>query len=239
MSIDAYNLQGHANITLLTNTLATRILLTPDNASVLGIEYVHNGVTKQMMARRVIVSGGAFYTPQLLQVSGIGPRSVLEAAGVPVRRELDAVGRGLQDHVGAPLVFSLQYSSPFNNATFRRQQWPVYRKGPHTGNVFSFGSVAADMIFHSSGNQSLPADLACELAEVLPWADDLVDRFVSFTLFKLDSKDRGTVKAMSPDMRDPPAVDPMYFSHPGDMKSLTDGIVFVRKVGVDGKAALL
>jgi choline dehydrogenase len=84
------------NLTVLTDVLATRVLLEGRRA--IGVETLRNGALEAVHAAEVIVSAGAFNSPQLLQLSGIGPVEWLEAAGVEVRHPLAHVGRHLNDH---------------------------------------------------------------------------------------------------------------------------------------------
>lgn len=87
-----------SNLTLITAAQSRRILFTDDRAS--GIEYRHNGQITQAMARKeVILSAGSIGSPQLLQLSGIGPAAVLQDAGVEIVKDLPGVGENLQDHL--------------------------------------------------------------------------------------------------------------------------------------------
>lgn len=96
------------NLHVLVNTLATRILFRPGadgTPMATGVEFSRNNQTYTVSAsREVIVSGGAFQSPQLLMLSGIGPRWHLDQLGIPVVTDLP-VGEGLQDHVMSPLDF--------------------------------------------------------------------------------------------------------------------------------------
>lgn len=91
------------NLVLQTRALARRVLFDGPVAS--GIEYLHKGVVKRVMARaEVILCAGAVNTPQLMQLSGLGPVDTLKAAGVAVKQSMPAVGRHLSDHLGADIV---------------------------------------------------------------------------------------------------------------------------------------
>jgi len=88
---------GRANLTVETNALSTRILF--DGKRAVGVEYLQNGETKVAKAsREVILAGGAINSPQLLQLSGIGPGGLLSEHGIPVVADLPGVGENLQDH---------------------------------------------------------------------------------------------------------------------------------------------
>jgi choline dehydrogenase len=92
------------NLTILKRALVTRIIFEGKTAT--GIECKIGGKTSVYSAKReVILSAGAIGSPQLLQVSGVGPRKTLEAAGIDLLHELPGVGENLQDH----LEFNFQY----------------------------------------------------------------------------------------------------------------------------------
>ena len=104
---------GRANLTVLTGALVQRIELDGTRAS--GVTFTHEGATKTADALgEVIVSAGALQSPKLLQLSGIGPREVLEQAGVPVKVESPQVGRNLADHVMLSLGFRMKNYTGFN-----------------------------------------------------------------------------------------------------------------------------
>ncbi len=87
------------NVTVLANALVTRVLFEGKRA--VGVEYVQGGRTETARAgREVILSGGSVNTPQLLQLSGIGPGALLSGLDIPVVHANDHVGANLQDHVG-------------------------------------------------------------------------------------------------------------------------------------------
>lgn len=86
------------NLEVRTGVLAHRVLLEGNRA--VGVEYSRGGPTERVRAEReVVLAAGAIGSPMLLQLSGIGPAAVLEAAGVPVIHDLPGVGENLQDHL--------------------------------------------------------------------------------------------------------------------------------------------
>jgi len=101
--------ENRPNLTIITRAHATRVLLadTEDGPTVTGVEYrTEDGQTHTVHAgKEVILSAGAIGSPQLLMLSGIGPRRELEAADVPCLHELPAVGKNLKDHLHCLLLF--------------------------------------------------------------------------------------------------------------------------------------
>ena len=91
------------NLQVVSGALATRVLF--DGRRATGVEYRHAGATHIAHAREVILSGGTFNTPQLLQLSGLGPASLLQQHGIPVIADLPGIGADLQDHYHARMVY--------------------------------------------------------------------------------------------------------------------------------------
>jgi len=88
---------GRPNLRVETNALASRVLFEGKRA--VGVEFTQNGVKRTARAKaEVILSGGAVNSPQLLQLSGVGPGELLREHGVPVVHDLPGVGENLQDH---------------------------------------------------------------------------------------------------------------------------------------------
>ena len=136
---------GRKNLSVRTRAFVTRILFDGDRA--VGVEYTTGGRTvHRAMGGEVILAGGAINTPQLLQLSGVGPKADLEALGIPVIRDLSGVGDHLQDH----LEVYIQYAStqpvsmqPAATQKWRRPfigaRWLFLRSGPGATNHFEGG----------------------------------------------------------------------------------------------------
>lgn len=124
----------HSNLTLLTGAVTTRLLF--EGQRVIGVEYRHEGRLEQAHAEETIVSAGAFNSPQLLLLSGIGPAAELAAVGVKARHELPAVGKNLQDHPMTPVLFEAAHPICFDNAlrldrlVGSAMRWLLQGKGP-------------------------------------------------------------------------------------------------------------
>ncbi len=92
------------NLKVEIRALTHRVLLEGKRA--VGIEYSQNGALHQVRARReLLLCGGSINSPQILQLSGIGPGEVLQQAGVAVLHELPGVGENLQDHIGGRIIY--------------------------------------------------------------------------------------------------------------------------------------
>src|SRR5205823_4818219 len=96
--------KGRGNLTVETRAHATRILF--EGVRAVGVEYATpHGRRTARASGEVIVSGGVYGSPQLLQLSGVGPRDLLAEFGIPVVREMAGVGKHLHDHFNTYLVW--------------------------------------------------------------------------------------------------------------------------------------
>lgn len=105
---------GHPNLTVATNALVTRLLFA--NQQVIGVEYLQDGKPHQVKAEsEVILSCGAFESPKLLMLSGIGPAEHLQAHGIPLVVDLPGVGQNLQDHLLFGVGYRCKQEQPLPN----------------------------------------------------------------------------------------------------------------------------
>ncbi len=144
------------NLTLMPGALATRVIVEGGRAT--GVEVVLDGVAQPLRAEReVILSAGAYNSPQLLQLSGIGPAEHLREHGLDVRVDLPAVGANLSDHVNAGLIVrtgteSLMTAESAENVALLQGEG----RGPLTSNIAEAGGFwrthdgldAPDVQFH-------------------------------------------------------------------------------------------
>ena len=136
------------NLTVTTRALVHRVLFRGTRAT--GVEYSTRGVTGRrtthtVEAGEVILCGGAFNSPQLLQLSGVGDRALLERLGIPVVHHLPAVGQHMQDHLevyvqhACTQPVSLQPNLQLWRRPFIGAQWLFLRSGPGASNHFESG----------------------------------------------------------------------------------------------------
>jgi choline dehydrogenase len=134
------------NLHVETLAQARRILIEDGRA--VGIEYqLSSGIRRARARREVIVCGGAFGTPQLLQLSGIGPGELLQDMGIAIHRDLAGVGAHLRDHFNTYLSFRCAEPVTMNDLAIslpRRilagAQYALFRKGPLTSTAISAGA---------------------------------------------------------------------------------------------------
>ncbi|MGA8272946.1 MAG: GMC family oxidoreductase [Candidatus Sulfotelmatobacter sp.] len=251
----------HPNLRVELNALATRVLLDQNNRAV-GVEYLHGerlyrahsqpspekGELRNIYAsKEVILSGGAFNSPQLLMLSGIGSHDVLDRVGIAVRVDLPGVGRNLQDRYEIGVVNRMNFPewNVFKDATFstddpQYRQWLCCRTGVYATN----GSALS--IFRKSPGAEAPPDLFCmalltkfqgyypgysrEIAKEL--------NYLTWVVLKGYTQNRaGIVTLRSADPRDAPYVNFNYFSEGADkdLDAVIDGIQFVRSLTAELK----
>jgi len=241
------------------DALVTRVILDGQNRAT-GVEYLKGerlyrahgqpgtapGVLSHAQAtREVILSGGAFNTPQLLMLSGIGPPAVLEPLGIQVRVELPGVGKNLQDRYEVGVVNRMNFDrwEVLNGATYSRgdpqyREWADRREGVYTSN----GAVLA-AILKSVPERPLP-DLFC-FALLGLFGGYFPDysayevtkpNYLTWAILKAHTQNRaGEVVLRSADPLDTPLVNFHYFDEGSDtagedLDSVVAGIRFVRKL---------
>jgi choline dehydrogenase len=241
------------------DALATRVLFDGHNRAV-GVEYLKGerlyraharpsesaGERREARAaREVILAGGAFNTPQLLLLSGIGPRDVLERFGIELRVDLPGVGRNLQDRYEICVLNRMRFEhwESLANARFAKDD-PLYRDWA-AGRDSLYGTCGAGLgvIARSTPERPLP-DLFCMplLARFFGYfpgyAAGLEDRlnYLSWSILKAHTENRaGEVSLRSADPRDPPKVSFRYFEEGSDgaeqdLAAVVSGIRFVRSI---------
>ncbi len=215
------------NLTVLTGALAERIVLEDGRAA--GIILHHKRRRLTVTARReVILSAGAFGSPHLLLLSGIGPEDELRAHGIPVAHALEGVGRNLQDH----LDHTILYTSPrpdvvgFNPAGLMRlvKAWKPY--SAHGTGLLTTPGAEGCAFFDSRPGLSRP-DLQAHF--VVAIVDDHMRRMHladgwSLHVCVLRPESRGHVGLYDANPASPPRIDPNFLSDPRDLDTLTAGV---------------
>src|SRR4051794_24306599 len=217
------------NLEVVTHALVEGLDL--DGRRVTGVRYKRRlGGEKSVAARReVILSAGAFGSPQLLLLSGIGPADELRAAGVPVRHELPGVGRNLQDHPFLTMMWEMSDTHSLYKADAPKNlaEWVLRRSGPLSSTVAESvafvrtrpGLPAADIQFHAGAayfERHGEEDFDGHAFVIAP------------TL--LTPKARGSVSLRSADPSEAPRIVVNALSHPDDVASMVAGMKLARKV---------
>ena len=155
--------RNRRNLDVALNATATKIII--EDLKARGVQYVQNGEMRvARAAREIVVSGGAVNSPQLLLLSGIGPKAHLEAVNVTVVKDLPGVGENLQNHVSYTLSYSIAEPNEYDLNWAAALEYVTYQKGPmaSTGLSQLTGRVASkyttvdnpDLQFYFGGYQA-------------------------------------------------------------------------------------
>ena len=228
-----YLAQAGRNLTVIPDAQAMRVVFAGRRA--IGVE-IRQGEQQLLLEARgeVIVSGGAFGSPQLLMCSGIGPAGHLRAHGIPVVADSPDVGGNLQDHVD--YTINRRVDDPrligVTAAIFAEiwRGWGHYKRegrGLLTTNVAEAGGF-------------LCATPGCRRPDVqMHFCTAMVNdhgrrstmaRGLSVHTCVLRPRSRGTVRLANADMRTAPLIDPNYFSDPADLDLLVRGVALALRI---------
>ncbi len=225
--------RGRAKLRVVPEALATRILFEGQRAS--GVEYLRGGETvKAFAGGEVIVASGSFNSPQLLQLSGIGPAERLHALGIPVIANLPGVGENLSDHYFGRLIYRCHEPLTLNDAVrdWRLGAAAVLRYALFRRGYFAIPALSAGCFARVLPSAETPdIQLSIALYSMRNLGDSL-DAFSGvsgiFTLLRPES--RGSVRIKSSDPRQAPAIDPNYLATPKDRETLVAGARALRRI---------
>ncbi len=221
------------NLTLRTGAFVTRVVF--DGARAVGVEVTGRGRTTEIVrGGEVILAGGAFNSPQLLQLSGVGDAGALRSLGIDVVAGLPGVGEHLQDHLEVYIQYgSRQAVSMQPNATqkwrrpFIGAQWLFLRSGPGATNHFEGGGFARsndDVAYPNLMFHFLP--LAIRYDGSAPAGGHGYQVHVG----PMYSDARGSVRITSTDPRSHPAIRFNYLSTDQDRREWVEAIGLARRI---------
>ncbi len=221
------------NLTVLTGRHVTRVALERGCAT--GVEIFGPGGTARIGAtREVILAAGVFGSPQLLLLSGIGPRAKLSTHGIEVRHELPGVGENLADHIDLALVYRSEDAS-LMGITVRTAVRAIagYFEWRNRGTgILTTNFAEAGAFLRTREGLDRP-DI--QLHFVTGLVDDHARKLhygygVSCHVAVLRPKSRGRVGLRSADPRAAPRIDPAYLSEPDDLRTLLAGVHRAREI---------
>ena len=218
------------NLDVLCRAFATRILFEGRRA--VGIEYLHRGRLEQVRADEVICCGGAINSPQLLQVSGVGPASLLQEVGVDVVHDLPGVGENLQDHLEVYVQHAC--SKPVSltpNVLWRWRPWIglqwLLGAGPGMTNHFEAGGFVRsneDVAYPNLMIHFLP--LAIRYDGTRP----IRGHGYQVHIGPMTSDARGSLRIRSADPAEPPRLRFNYLSTEQDRREWVEAIACAREI---------
>ena len=215
------------NLEVRTGAHIKRVQFDQRRAS--GVSYERAGRKETVGARReVIMSAGAFGTPQILMASGVGPGAHLQEMGISPVLDVAGIGQNLQDHISALLIYRSLIPddtvgiSPRGIGELLKGMWDWRRH--RRGLVTS--CIAESGVFYKTSPEVEVSDMEMEL--IVGIGDDHGRKLhlghgYSAHLLLARPKSIGDVRLASPDTRVDPLIDPKYFSDPYDMETLVKG----------------
>ncbi len=223
-----------ANLTVLTGAHASRVLQS--NGRAVGVQWFQGGTVHEARAdSEVIVAAGALQSPQLLQLSGIGPANVLRRHGIAVAVDAPEVGQNLQDHYQARVIVKLRQPHSLNDDIRKPlrlaqmgAQWLFQQRGPLTVGAGQVGGLACTP--YAVGGR---ADV---LFNVMPLSvdkpGDALHRFSGFSASATQCRplSSGSVELRSANPLEPPRIVSNYLQEPQDVRVLVAGLRQLREI---------
>jgi choline dehydrogenase len=225
--------EKRSNLRVETNALATRVVFEGTRA--VGVEYSQRGTTSRATANReVILSGGAFNSPQLLQLSGIGPRALLEKHGIPVVHDSPQVGERLQDH-----FYVRTFWRCCKDITLNDDMMSLWRQA----------KIGLQYLLTKSGPLTISAGHAAAFVRTRPELKrpDAQIYFINFSSLRrggvlhphsgftsavsqMQVESRGSSHIRSADPTQPPSIRYNYLATENDRRVMVEGLKLIRRI---------
>jgi choline dehydrogenase len=222
-----------SNLKIETGALATRVLFSGKRA--IGVEYRRGDTTHTAHANaEVILAGGAFNSPQLLQLSGLGPADLLRAHGIDVIADMPGVGADLQDHLQLRMQYRCTEPITMNDVyhSWRHRlgaglRYIVSRKG-----LLTIGAGYAGGFFRTRSDLATPDVQMHFIIFSADASGAALHPFPGFiaSVCQLRPESRGFVRIKSSDPRQAPAIQPRYLSSKFDCDTVVAGMKLLRRI---------
>jgi len=231
--------KNRPNLRIETHALAAGLVF--DGRRAAGVRYLQGGVTKTARCRaEVLLAAGSIQSPQLLQLSGIGPRALLEQRGVPLVHELPGVGENLQDHLQIrlgyectkPITTNDQLNSWVGQAKLG-MEWLFHRTGALAIGINQGGCFMRALADAQGRPVAATPDIQFHVATLsADMAGGKVHPYSGFTLSvcQLRPESRGHIRIRSLDPAEPPEMQPNYLSTELDRATAVAGVKAARAI---------
>ncbi len=230
--------QKRPNLTLAMHAHVTRVLFDKrgEGTTAVGVEWVCDGQTQQARAEReVILSGGSLQTPQVLQLSGIGPAALLREHGIPVLMDAPEVGENLQDHYQARVILRLKEKMSLNDQVRNPVelakmglQWLFQDRGPLTVGAGQVGGFA-----RTPQAKDERADIQFNVMPLsVDKPGDPLHAYSGFSASACQCRplSRGRLAIQSADPLKQARIEPRYFSEAHDREVIVSGLEMLREI---------
>jgi choline dehydrogenase len=221
------------NLKVELRALAQRLLF--DGKRAIGLEYRQDGQIRRARARReVLLAGGSLQSPQLLQLSGVGPAGLLRHYGIDVAHDLPGVGENLQDHIGCKVVYKVKKANTINeiSRSWVRQGWAGLQYLTAGKGTLMMGAAPIGLFARTRPGSASPDCQYQFLAGSLDTVGQPMHRFpgCQLTCIPCRPESRGWLRIKSPDPTVFPAMQPNYLATQNDRDTLVAGMRVARTV---------
>ena len=221
------------NLTIESKAHTNRIVF--DGIRAVGVEYEQRDQIKlAMAAREILISAGAYNSPQLLQLSGVGPSDILSELEIKMVADREGVGKNLQDHFNAPLMFELNENFTLNDV--------LNRWGPKIDHIMRYlfqqrGFLSMGVAYAGGYIKAHPSSVSPDIQNLLMlFTSELiggpVDPFpgCASVVALLRPESRGSVNISSADPKLPPEITYNFLTAEKDRETLILGVKKVREI---------
>lgn len=225
--------KNRPNLKIMTNALVHKIVI--ENGVATGVQYnLGNNLTQAAANQEIILTAGAFNSPHLLMLSGIGDEKELRHFDIEVKKHLPGVGKNLQDHLLGGVLYhskqdkTLDSAERFPNIFGNLWNYLMYKKGPFTSNVAEGGGFvrtlpnldAPDMQFHFA-----PAYYVQH-----GFKNPKTGNGFGMGATLIHPQSRGEIRLASANPQEKPLVDPNYFSDERDIQTMLRGSEIAKNI---------
>ena len=226
---------SRANLTVITGALAERVLV--ENGRATGVQFRRNAVLETARAAgEVLLAGGAYNSPQLLMLSGIGPADELKALGIAPLLHLPTVGQNLSEHGRVPVEFSLSRPVSFlNELRADRVAFSTLRWFLTGGGAFGTQINSCNVVIRTDSAQRQPdVQLMCNPVRMdarIWWPMGPTQQHrITADVVVLHPQSRGSMRLRSANPADAPRIRLNLFSDPADMATARRGLAAARRI---------
>lgn len=225
--------RNRPNLKIITQGHVKRVVI--ENKRATGVEVIiKNGVHTYSAKREVIVTAGAYGSPKILQLSGIGDPADLKAAGVEVVHSLYGVGKNLQDHCDLDIIYSIKdyisldkLSKPRFHTIKAGAEYVLFKKGP-----LASTAVEGGMFSYSNSKEKTP-NLQFHFLPAAGIEAGVIGAKtgygVTINVYLVRPESRGTMRIASSDPKQAPLIDPNYLATDYDLEATVEGLRQMRE----------
>ena len=194
-----------SNLTIIGGAQVNSLIL--DGKKVDGVRYTKDGNNHTATADQIVLSAGVYHSPQILMLSGIGPRAELERHGIRVLHALDGVGENYQDHPVVTMTLKAKNEGKNKPQPRGRSTLKLYFKSDPAREYLDFHIILR------------------EVTNVAGLGD-----MISFSCHLLEQANRGQLSLKSSDPSDLPVIDPQMLEDPRDIRAMVSAMKFVQQL---------